>query len=283
MKIAFLDYQLTNSHMKKFLSLLRGPIGGAKVEVIGANELSPTEQGRKWCEENNLPYVESAEELVASSDAVLVLAPNNPEKHLEVAGPALTTGRPLFIDKVLAHRPDHAREIVAVAKKAGTPLMSSSALRFAPEFEELEKRIQGKIETVFARGLGKFPIYAVHTIAPALRFFGHEIKRVIDTGDAATHLITLDDGRRRASVEVRESKNPYEATPWQVGVLAGERYETATVKDTNGYYENLMRNMVEFFQTGKSPIALEEQVAVVAVQAAAEQSLSEGGRWVSIE
>ena len=182
MKIAMLDYQLTNSHFKKFYSLLTGKVGGGDVTFVGAHELEPTEQGRKWCEENKVPYSESAEELIAQSDAVLALAPNNPEKHLELAGPALASGKPLFLDKLLAATPDHAEEIVRVAKKSNTPLMSASALRFAVELEELDKKLKEDREGVFARGYGKFPIYGVHTITLALRYFGPKVSRVIDTG-----------------------------------------------------------------------------------------------------
>ena len=283
MKVGFLDFQLTNSHFKKFHSLLTGEVGGGEVTIVAADELEPTEDGKKWCKEKNVRYCETPQEVVEASDAILVLAPNNMEKHLEVAAPALTSGKPVFIDKMLAHTPDHAEQIVAVAKKSGTPIMSSSALRFAAELDELDKKLKGEPEEIFACGYGKFAIYGVHTLALALRYFGGKVRRVIDTGWPGTHLITLDGGERRAFMELRDASNARTAIPWQVGILSGGRYEIATVTDSNAFYENLMRKTLHFFRTGESAISVDEQLAMVRVLHAAEQSLAADGKWVELK
>ncbi len=282
MKVGFLDFQLTNSHFKKFHSLLTGEVGGGQVEVVGMHELEPTEQGRQWCTENNARYVESAEELVSNSDALLVLAPNNPEKHLQVAAPALSSGKPVYIDKLLADTPEEAGKILKLAGEGKSPVMCASSLRFAAELEELDKKLTGKPETVFARGYGKFPVYAVHTIAMALRYFGADVQRVIDTGAGAARLLTVEGGAGRAFIEVRDVPNGAKAFPWQVGVVANGKHVTATVTDTNAFYVNLMRETLEFYRTGKSPVSPEEQLATVKVQWGAEQSAAQGGTWVDV-
>ncbi len=283
MKIGLLDYQLTNYHLKKFHGLLTGSVGQGEIEIVGASELTQTEEGRKWCADNGVAYVESAEEVIAASDALIVLAPNNPETHLAVGRSALQSGKPVFMDKMLAQSPDDAAQIVALAREHGTPLMSSSGLRFALELEELDSRISGPVEAVFSRGLGKFPIYGIHTITLAMRYFGADVRRVIDTGDGTVRMLTLDNGRMKASIDVRDSENAYEATPWTVGVLAGGKYETAVIKNFDGFYENIMRKAVEFFRTGHSPISVEEQLANVQVLAAAERSVEAGNAWVTAE
>lgn len=283
MKIGFLDYKLNNYHMKKFHGLLTGPVGNGRISIVAASELEPTDEGRDWCAQNGIPCLASAEEVIAASDALLVLAPNNPETHLAVARPALASGKPVFVDKMLAHTPEDAREMIRLARQGGTPLMSASGLRFALELEELDRNLGGAEPAgIFARGLGKFPIYGVHTITLALRYYGPAIRRVIDTGEEGVRLLTLDGPRGKASIEIRDSENQYEATPWQVGVRAGSRYEVVTITNFDGFYENLMRQTVEFFRTGNSPVSVEEQLALVQVQAAAEQSLAAGNAWVEV-
>jgi hypothetical protein len=116
----------------------------------------------------------------------------------------------------------------------------------------------------------------------ALRYFGSGVTRVIDTGSSADRLVTLDNGTTRASIELRESENQYEATPWQVGVRVGNRYEVATISNFEGFYENLMRQVLKFFRMGNSPITVAEQLATVAVQEAAEQSFSAANTWVDL-
>lgn len=283
MKIGYLDNSLTNYHYKKFYGILTGPLAGESNGVAAAWERVPSDEGKKWAAGNNIKYAASAEEVIETCDAIILLAPNNPELHRELARPALASGKPVFIDKMLADSMADAKEIVKLAASGKTPLMSSSSLRFATELEEMEPRITNPIEAVFARGLGKFPIYGVHTIAMALRYFGPKIKRVIDTGEGVDRMVTLDNGRIRASIELRESENQYEATPWQVGVRTGGKYEVATMKDFDGFYENLMRHTLEFFRTGNSPVSIEEQLAVVQVQEAAEESVAAGNTWVTIK
>lgn len=280
MQVGFLDYQFTNYHMKKFLELLRGDVGKGSVAVSLGWELSRTEEGKSWCEENHIKYCDSVDEVIDKSDAIIALAPNNPEQHLALTRVALQAGKPVFLDKTLAETPDDSQQILTLAHKHKTPIMSASSLRFATELDEFDNL--GLPETVFARGLGKFPVYAIHTLTMALRFFGPDIQRVIDTGEDGTRLVTLDDGKRRASVEVRDSKNPYETTPWQVGVRTGGMYRVATVKDFDGFYANLMKKVLEFFTTGQSAIAPAEMLANVTVQAAAEESFAAGGTWVHV-
>ena len=283
MKIGFLEYQLTNSHFKKFHSLLTGAVGAGEMTIVAAGELAPTDVGRKWCADNQVRYCETMDEVIAASDALMVLAPNNPEKHLEVGGSALASGKPVYVDKFLAHTPENAEAMIALAKKAKTPLMCASALRFAVELDELDKKLKGQPVAVFARGYGKFPVYGVHTINLVLRYFGADIRRVIDTGEAAARFITIEGAGGKATMEVRDAKNGKDASPWQVGFVVDEKIEMATVKDTEGFYANLMRKAVEFFKTGTSPVGVEEQLASVQLQSASEKSFAEGGKWVDVK
>jgi len=283
MKIGIIDHQLTNYHIKRFHAILTGEIGqAAGVEIVGAAEGTPSDEGKKWAADNNVKYIDSIDQLIAGSDALLVLAPNNPEQHLALATPALKSGKPVFIDKMLAQTPEDARAIVKLSQEHNSPLFCSSSLRFAKEVTDLAATVPAPYKTFFVRGMGKFPIYAVHSLAIAMPFIGHTVKRVIDTGKGVSRTLTLDNGAVRATVEVRESKNQSTATPWEVGVLADEEYHIATVKDTAGFYENLARAFLDFFKTGKSPLSVEEMLSIVIIQDAAEKSMEQGGVWVEI-
>ena len=142
---------------------------------------------------------------------------------------------------------------------------------------------EGPADTVFARGHGPWRMYyGVHTIALAVRAFGAGAKRLIDTGTAQSRYVTLDDGSRKATIEVRVAENQSEASPWELGVLCGNKYHRAVVKDYDAFYANLIKAVTEFFRTRNSPVTLEQQFATVAIEVAAEQSLEAGGVWVDI-
>jgi hypothetical protein len=281
MKIGFLDHHLNTSHSMKFLALLRGSVGQGDIEITGAWESDPEQAD--WCESNGVVRMANADEVVAASDAIIVLAPNNPEVHLDLARPALEAGKPVFIDKDLAGCVKSAREIARLSDRHGAPVMAASALRFASELDALEDREPPPYDAVFARGLGKWHGYSVHTITMAMRLFGSKVLRVIDTGSDEARSVTLDDGHRRCNIDVRVSENQSASTPWQVGCLVSGKYETATITRFDQFYTNLMQEVVEFFRTGTSPISMDEMIMTVAIEKAADLSLAEGGHWVELE
>lgn len=281
LKVGFLDHHLNTSHSMKFLALLRGSVGQGEIEITGAWESDPEQAD--WCESNGVKRMKDAAEVVAASDAIIVMAPNNPETHLDLARPALEAGKPVFIDKDISGCVKSAQEIARLSERHGAPVMAASGLRFASELDALEDREPAPYNAVYARGLGKWHGYGVHTITMALRLFGSKVLRVIDTGSDEARCVALDDGFRRCIIDVRESENQYEATPWQVGALVSGRYETATITRFDQFYTNLMQEVVEFFRSGVSPISMDEMIMTVAVEKAADLSLTEGGVWVELD
>ncbi|PKO20077.1 hypothetical protein CVU37_01005 [candidate division BRC1 bacterium HGW-BRC1-1] len=282
MKIGFIDHHLENYHADVFHKLLNGPIGAGKVEIVAAYESDP-KSDLDWCKEKGVPRASSAAEVVDKCDALMVLAPDNLVEHLKLGREALASGKPTLVDKMLSPVLADAREIIEIAEKHNTPLISSSSLRFSTELEELIARLDGPVTAVYGRGFGNFPVYGIHTIAPAMRLLGDApVKRVIDTGMAHNHLVTIDDGTRRTFLEVRQSSNQNDASPWMVGVMVSGRLEVALVKKHDDFYANLMRETVKFFETRQSPMSTLEMLRSVAVQEAAEFSLKQGGQWVDV-
>ena len=74
----------------------------------------------------------------------------------------------------------------------------------------------------------------------------------------------------------------YEATPWQVGVLSGGKYEVATIKKFDEFYANLMKEFLKFAETKQSPTPPDEMLESVRIEEAAEESRKRGGEWVVV-
>lgn len=286
MKVGFLDHHLNNYHANKFHALLTGEVGkeAGGVEIVAAWESHP--EGEDWCATKGVHRAASAAEVVEKADAILILAPDNTEAHRALSAEALASGKPLFFDKALASTLEDSREIIRRAEEHKTPFMSASSLRFSVELEELLGRIgERPIDGIFSRGFARWRGYSVHTISPALRLLGGDrVRRLIDTSRGGpARLVTLDTASgRRVHIEVRESENQFEATPWQIGALVDGRYEIATVSKFDEFYANLMRQVVRFFQTRQSPVPVEEQLEILAVELAAEESVRQGSQWVNL-
>jgi hypothetical protein len=278
MKIGFIDYHLNNYHANKFHGLLTG----TGHTIAAAYEFEPT--GEDWCAGKGVTRVGSPQEVINQSEALIVLAPDDSERHLRMAREALQSGKPVFVDKYLSTSLADAREMVQLAEKSNTPLMSSSSLRFSVELEDMLAAAGGKkLDGIFSRGFGKWSGYACHSVAPALRMLGAPARRLIDTGSGTNRLVTIEaaDGRRML-VELRKSENQMEATPWQIGHLDGDQYRVATISKFDEFYANLMKEAVAFFQSGKSPVSAEEMLDTVAIEVGADQSLAKGGEWVTV-
>jgi len=282
-KIGWIDHHLYTHHSQVFLPLIRKEIGQGRFEIAAAYESDRDPAKGDWCAENNVPRAASPEEVVEASDVIIVCSPNNPEAHLELARVALASGKPVYVDKYLAHTVDDAREMVQMARQHGTPLMTSSSLRFASEVKELFDRVEGTIDYVYARGMGQWRMYyGVHTIALALRAFGPHIKRLCNTGTEQDPVVVLDDGARRCLIDCHPCENQADIFPWELGVRLGDKFDRAVVKDWDQFYKNLLAEILQFFETKESPISLEEQFATVAVEHAAEDSREQGGVWVDL-
>lgn len=282
-KIGWIDHHFYTYHSQVFLQHIMGDIGKGRFEIAAAYESSPDPEMGDWCAEQNIMRASSPEEVVKASDVLLIASPNNPEAHLELARVALASGKPVYIDKFLAHTIDDAREMLNIAREHSTPLMTASALRFAEEAHELFARLHGPYDYVYARGMGRWRMhYGVHTIALALRAFGPHIKRLCDTGTERDRVVVLDDGARRCLIECHECENQTEMFPWELGVRSGNRFDKAIVTDWDRFYINLVTEYLNFFETRISPVSLEEQFATIAVEQAAEDSRNQGGAWVDV-
>jgi len=280
LRIGFVDHHLNNYHANKFLSLLHGLLADQDARVMLAWESDPT--GEDWCAKNGIRRADSAEAVAKECDVVMVLAPDNIDAHLGLCARVFPSGKPALVDKFLAPNLREAKEIVDLAKAHGNKLFSASSLRFAVELKDALKDVTSKPADAFARGMGDWNGYGVHTLSMVIGALGADVKRLIDTGNAKNAALTLEyaDGRR-AWVDVRSAENMWEALPWSFGVRIDDKYVTRTIKDFDGFYANLMREAVAFFKTGTSPVSTEEMLRVVAILESAAKSRASGA-WIQL-
>lgn len=115
---------------------------------------------------------DSLDQLIACVDAVIVGARHG-DLHLPHALPAIAAGKPVFVDKPLACSVSDATAIVDAAERAGTPLLSASALRWQHETIVLKARL-AYLDGPFSIGgygtwypdseYGGAIFYAIHTL-----------------------------------------------------------------------------------------------------------------------
>ncbi len=212
-------------------------------------------------------------------DAVLITS-NDGRVHLEQAKQAIAARRPMYIDKPLADTLGSVREIAQMAREASVPWFSSSSLRFGKIVATLKRP-----DITGALTWGPGPLeehhylelawYAIHPIEILYSLMGvgcEEVTR-ISAPDADLIVGRWKDGRIGSARAVR----PYSSygavvfTPNEV-IQSDEKY-----KEDSGY-GGLMKAIVEFFQSGKPPVAPEETLEIYAFLDAAQRSKAAGGK-----
>lgn len=113
--------------------------------------------------------------------------------HLKLASPGIKKGIPTFIDKPFAYDVEDARELVALAKKHRTPIMSISLLGILPHVDYF-KREFGRIAPLhmgIVNGTGPTMAGHIHGIALAQHLFGRGVEWVEAVGDTPLELVHL--------------------------------------------------------------------------------------------
>ncbi len=283
---------LDTSHCPAFAEILHDPqqawhVPGGRIvaAVPGGSQAFSLSRSRvagftaALRDKHGVQMVEDIETLAAQVDAILLESVDG-RQHLEQFRRA-AVGKPVYIDKPFATSTDDAREIIRIAARTHTPLMSCSSLRYAAGITDL---ISDPAEAVQScEAFGPAPIledypglywYGIHSAEMLFAFMGAGCVRVrcVTTRDADVAVGEWRDGRAGVMRGMRLERGDFGCvvhtnTATRLG-LAGA---------TPPYYYTLLTRIMAFFRTGVSPIPLEETFEIVAFLEAAERSKAQGG------
>ncbi|MWV47140.1 hypothetical protein GRF59_26450 [Paenibacillus sp. HJL G12] len=258
-KIGFIDYYLDEWHANQYPGWIRNATGG-EMEVAFAYAIKDAEHGlsnREWCAKHGVTWCETVEDVIAESDVLIVLSPDNPEQHEMLAELPLASGKPTYIDKTFAPDRAAALRLFERAAKYQTPLYSSSALRYAAEYEEVER---AGIKVISSLGPGSFENYSIHQIEPIIALMGTDAKRVMFVGtEAAPALLIEFGGGRQATIQ-----QPGHGCPFMMAV----NYDSGAcrvVQPASDYFQSFIRDLVAFFETGQVTVPSAETITTMTI------------------
>lgn len=267
-------------------------VDGAQV-VIGWAPPSTFDQKRAesfvktFTTQLGLPMVDKPEEMIGKIDAVCIEG-NDGSMHLERARPFLEAGIPTFIDKPFACSVKDARELIALAERKKTPLFSCSSLRYAPEVTALHANVAkfGKVVGCDAyspgsqhpRNPGLFN-YGIHGVETLYAVMGPGCVSVTQVSQPGADVVTgrWKDGRIGTVRATREGTHSYGFTAFC------EKSVVPAVIDAGNIYRELLKKIVETFETRKSPLDPRETLEMVAFMEAAIHSGEHDGASVPVQ
>lgn len=277
-KIGFIDHYLHEWHAENYPEMIKKYSGG-KMEVCFAygetdNPHPEADSNAVWAKRKGIELVGSIEEVIEKSDYVIVLSPDNPERHEELCKLPTACGKRVYIDKTFAPDKETAIKIFERAEKYSTPCYSSSALNFAAEYQEIDR---SRIETVGTWGEGAFTNYAIHQIEPIVSLMGIGAKRVMFMGSETFPSLYIEyaDGRH-AQLACYPRRTPFMTN---VGYHGGT---TDHLEIKTGYFDNFIKALVRFFETGEIPVSHEQTIEVIAIREAGMKAMLTPFEWVNV-
>ena len=279
-KIGFIDYYLHEWHADNYPKWISDYSGGQMQVSYAWGEIDSPNAGAKtnktWCEENGVKLCASIDEVISSSDYIVVLSPDNPERHMDLCKLPLVSGKRVYVDKTFAVCKADAEFMIDYAKKNNTPFFTSSALRYAPEYRNYPKN---NIESIDSRGPGKFLGYGIHQVEPLVFLMGGCAHRVICSGgaDAAnpTFIFEYKDGRRAVTHHF----------VGDIGfgmIIYNKDGKSADLKIESDFFKHFIKDMIRFFETGEPSFEFSQTIAVAAMLEAGEKAMARPGEWVEV-
>lgn len=287
---------LDTSHCVNWTSLLNDPqnkdyVPGVRVVAAykgGSDDIASSytrvdrfaqEMQEKW----GVELVPTIEELCRRVDAVMLLSGDG-RKHLEQARPILAAGKPVFIDKPIAHQLRDAIQIFDLAQQQNVPIFSASGFRFLyGGASAVDSASVGEIRGAASHGPAPTDPshqdlfwYGIHPTEGLFTYLGNECEKVVRVATPDTDLVVgvWSGGRVGTLRGIRNASAPYGVTVYGKKRVIQE--------DPQKGYVHIVREIVKFFQTGKAPVAPEDTLAVIAFMEAAEISKKRGGGEVYI-
>lgn len=128
------------------------------VEVVGVWDAEP-ERGREFAARTGLEWIESADALLASSQAVVVCSENT--RHAEFGERAARAGCHLLVEKPLVTNEADGERLLAAIRETGVKLMTAFPCRYAPAFERFRTAVRegtfGRLVAVCSTNRGTCP------------------------------------------------------------------------------------------------------------------------------
>lgn len=230
--------------------------------------------------------VDSPEDLIGQIDAVMISS-DDVKRHHDMAVPFLEQGMPTFIDKPMAFSLDEAAALVALAEMHDAPLCSASSLRYSPEVVEVaEGGAVGEVVGVDAISPSKDAVggvpgimyYGIHGVETLFTLMGPgcESVQAITTASGTLTIGNWADGRLGS---VRGFAEGVAGFGFRVVGTEGHR---ALLVGTEYIYRELLKRVIEMFETGEPPFDIRETLEIIAFIEATLKS-AETGRRVPVE
>ena len=256
--------------------------GGSK---LFSNSYNRIEQITENMRDLGIEIVDSLEAAAEDVDAIMLESVDG-RQHLEQFKVLVKFGKPIFIDKPFTCSYSEAKTIVALAEKYNVPIMTASAIRYAAGLSELNSD-NDKIHTCDTFGpmaiLADYPgyfWYGIHTVEMLYSFMGAGcVELHVETSENLDITIAKWHDGRVATLRGTRFEG---GAKFGCTISTDQDVEFSLAESVPPYYACLLKKIIPFFQTGESPIAIEESLETIAFIDAMNESYNNNGKTITL-
>lgn len=278
-KIGFVDYYISEWHANnypKWIAEINQKMGGdfALEYAWAEKDISPIDgkTTQQWCEEFGVEKCDTIEELCTKSDYIFILAPSDPDTHLRLCEQVFKYKKNTYVDKTFAPDAVTAKKIFKIANESETKFFSSSALRFAPEVQEMAGK--SVMSTVLGGG-SNIDEYIIHIIEMTVTMQGIGATAVKLNKSNMNYMIQIKYADcRKATLLFGDG------LAFKYICHDGTKYH---VKDViSNSFLGLIENILNFFKTGVPPFGIEETMEVMKIRDKIIEAKDKEGEWLTL-
>jgi len=202
--------------------------------------------------------------------------------HLKSVWPFVEAGIPAFVDKPFCYRAEEGKAFLKMARKAGTPVTSSSTVVHYASFKRFKKKMADLGAIVAGSTYGPCDLksqwggvffYGIHQVAMALEAFGYDVKaaQITKNGQDATAQLLYPSGLIVTMNLVKEG-----CPGFGMSALGEKGVLCKPIDRDKSPYQTEVGMVIKMFKTGVEPYTHEQVLKPVQVLEALEKSVKSG-------
>ncbi|WP_342600249.1 Gfo/Idh/MocA family oxidoreductase [Psychrobacillus sp. FSL H8-0483] len=209
--------------------------------------------------------VEDVEELMAAVDAVIIGTVDG-RNHLDWFKKIVSYSKPIFIDKPVVMSSREMQELIRLSSEHNTPVMSSSSLRYSESVASVANNPDIQSGYFFGptprqEQISGYFWYGIHLLEMVVTIFGTEVEKmkIEKYTDCEQIHMTFASGKHVIIRGENEWHNRF-------GAILHSKASVQSLRlweEDKPYYAGLIEQVVQFFETGLSPVGIEETEKIV--------------------
>lgn len=276
-RIGLIDYYINEWHALNYPSFLENVKKSIHEDFLITDfyaeidhpDLSSNEYEKKY----GVHKCSSLDELCNTCDYLMVLYPDNPERKFEVIKKVIPFKKPIFVDKTFMNTCEEAKATFELANKHGTPLFTSSSLRYADEVAALEN-VSSLLVIAPSVHLSD---YWIHPLEIVVSKMGAGALRAKLSKSGVHYMLNIEyPNNKSALIVIAEGGNLQDFF-----VSGNGKFKQNLVRCASPYFENEMKDILRFFKEKKSSFSYLETLEAMKLRDIALQNKFD--EWINID